>query len=503
MAITAFYDRIDKYIVRARLRQPLHVGSAGQGNAEILLHPVSDMPFVQASGIAGVFRACYEEFFGSQAQAMDLFGDNDKKAGRIRFTDGSICEAEKGIHIELRPRLRINPVTGTSASAKGKGADDISGQKFEMEYIGAGLEMEFRVYIFSEQGSAQAEPVEKQRIEQVFAQIHNGQVQFGGQKSNGCGAMEILTLRHHAFNLCDEQGRKDWAGEDKEDSILYEEMVPALEKISEENLYSARAYTITLDARTEGSVLVKAIALSDAEIRAYAERGEKEPDYVNMRNAGGQYIIPGSSVKGAVRAQFERIAGYLTENMQGFDGIGLIEDAFGRTGTKNNTGAAGNVRFYDVVVGKIDGHAQEVISNRIHIDRFTGGVMNTGLFKEQAVHGKLRIEAAVMNRTGDGGRAGADRSCAMLLLALRDLALGMYNLGSGYSVGRGFLCADSLSVRRSDGAKAVVAFTPAAENGGSIGMSVDDPKGILEQCMQALYTASGRSGAETAGKENA
>ena len=46
MAVTVNYSRIDKYIVRAQLRQPLHVGSASQGTGEVLVDPLDGKPFV-------------------------------------------------------------------------------------------------------------------------------------------------------------------------------------------------------------------------------------------------------------------------------------------------------------------------------------------------------------------------------------------------------------------------------------------------------------------------
>lgn len=505
MAITAPYNRIDKYIVCAKLRQPLHVGSSEKETGEVLVHPVSGKPFVQASGIAGVFRSCYEELNDDKAMSSDLFGDNERTAGRIRFTDGIISASDKEMRIELRPRIKINPKTGTSASSKGKGLDSASGQKFETEYIGTGSEIIFRVYVYSKLSrdklQAGAKSPDQEQIEQVFAQIHNGHLQFGGQKSNGCGSMEIVSLKHRAYNMCNENDRIKWAEEDKEDSDTFDEQHQYLNELLAKTLFSPRAYTLKLYAETEGSLLVKSIALTDAEIRKFAERDEKEPDYVNMRNAEGFYIIPGSSVKGAVRAQVERISNYMEKNMEGFENAALIGDAFGKTGKKNDTGSSGNVRFYDVLVEPIAGREKEVINNRIHIDRFTGGVMNTGLFKEQSVHGKFTIEAAVMKDSNRKNTAKEDRSCAMLTLALRDLALGIYSLGSGYSVGRGFLHADKLEILRSDNKKAVVKFSKDADHDGRIRMAVNDPDGVADKCLQALAVPCGADTSEKAGKE--
>ena len=608
MAKTAVYDLIDKYIVQARLLTPLHVGSADKGTGEVLVHPVTNMPFIQASGIAGVFRTCYRDLFEDPASELTLFGDNDKNAGRIRFTDGRIFGENAFIKTELRPRIRINRKTGTSDTAKGNGRDNVSGQKFETEYIGAGAEIEFTVFIYSEQNALEDN---QKRIEQVFAQIHTrgsrgvsnnkdgahpscearndremswrgGAVQFGGQKSNGCGLMELLSLRHHAFNMLEKEGRSDWTKEGNEDSLVYEDRLDAVERLQEQNLFSTRAYTILLEAQTEGALLVKAIALTEENRIDGKNNGKKEaldsktdskkkseketePDSVNMRNSQGHYIIPGSSVKGAVRAQFERIAAYLEDNshrkndypldndQKGFSRKTVIEEAFGRPGEKDETGAAGNIRFYDVLVSPINGHEKEVTYNRIHIDRFTGGVMNTGLFKEQAVHGNLLIEAAVMmnvhhidhepyeieaerkqreleenvvmteeektsakdtikaeknhqieqavSSAKEDAKRKADRSCGMLIFALRDLALGMYNLGSGYSVGRGFLYAKKMTILTGKGKKAELVFSKTDEARGQVSMKLNDPDRIVERCLRALRDQMQNTVSSVAGKE--
>lgn len=505
MAITASYNRIDKYIVTAQLRQPLHVGSVDKGTGEVLVHPVKERPFVQASSIAGVFRACYEGLYGKDEQSRYLFGDNEELAGRIRFTDGVL---DNKVQIELRPRISIDSATGTSATSKGKGIDSASGQKFETEYIGTGAKIKFSVYIYSDQNLIKRDEsgqylTEKEKIERVFALIHSGEVQFGGQKSNGCGSMEILSLKHHVFYMLTEKGRKEWSLENREDSLSYDNLLDELNKMIKENQQSIRAYTILLDAKPEGSILVKSIALTDEEIKRYVDRKETAPDYVNIRNAEGYYIVPGSSVKGAVRSQVERIAGYLDKNVKNLNKKQVIDDSFGRVGKKKDTGSIGNVRFYDVLIKPVKGCKHDVVSNRIHIDRFTGGVMHTGLFKEQSVHGSMCIEAAVMKDVQSENTLKADRSCALLVLGLRDLALGTYNLGSGYSVGRGFLCAQSLKVIRFDGKEAVISFSRSDGDDRRINMSVKDTEDILVDCMKALTKQSEEDAKKDSRKEEA
>lgn len=67
------YDKILKYSVTAKCTEPLHIGSASGAKEEVLVHPVDDIPFIQATSIAGVFRGYYEQTYGEE-KAAELFG---------------------------------------------------------------------------------------------------------------------------------------------------------------------------------------------------------------------------------------------------------------------------------------------------------------------------------------------------------------------------------------------------------------------------------------------
>lgn len=77
-----------------------------------------------------------------------------------------------------------------------------------------------------------------------------------------------------------------------------------------------------------------------------------------------------------------------------------------------------------------------MISHRIHIDKFTGGVIHGGLFSEKNVAGSMSIRIAIKNNKSADI---ADKVCGLLIMALRDLAIGAMSVGGGYSVGKGIL----------------------------------------------------------------
>ena len=452
-----YYDLIEKYRVTAELTQPLHVGSADNSRQQILVHPNDGEPFVQASGIAGVFRDAYEQFFGD---AEGLFGSivSDEKCYRkIIFTDGWFKKGSK--RMELRPSVRLDPVSGTASASDIKGTSYSAGHKFEIEYMGAGAVIQFDIYIY---GTAQSVNEDSDRICQIFAAISDGEIRFGGKKSSGNGGMKLTEVKFQRYDMKTVQGRKAWMAE----AVTEPADIKELKDLVHPGKHLT-AYTVRVRGKTEGPLLVKSIAVNEV--------GKGAPDYVNIRNAAGDYIIPGSSIKGAVRNRMQYIADYLSANRDDVSD-GIMEAAFGRDGSRRDTGTAGNIYFNDAVVGSRITNDTMAPIHRIHIDKFTGGVINGALFSEKPVAGKINIEISVSGRKG---QQDADRTCGLLLLALRDLAAGRFNLGSGFSVGKGFITVQSLTV--TDGNKDASAEITFGKY-----METDDPEGILTKCIRSL-----------------
>ena len=144
----------------------------------------------------------------------------------------------------------------------------------------------------------------------------------------------------------------------------------------------------------------------------------------------------------------------------------LTEELFGREARGNDQGKAGRVRFEDVY---LDSAKRQRIS-RIRINRFTGGVMRGGLFQEEPLSSEIKLKIS----------APADQpaGCALLLYTLRDLALGLYNLGSGSSVGRGYLQVHQIAVRMPNGVTASLNFE------GQEGDTISDPDGVFAAWMK-------------------
>ena len=154
-------------------------------------------------------------------------------------------------------------------------------------------------------------------------------------------------------------------------------------------------------------------------------------------------MIPGSSIKGTVRARAALIARWKNWPAEEVDRI------FGRESGPEDNGVAGKVLFEDAYLSP--DRTRKI--SRIRINRFTAGVIRGGLFTEEPVCSKLqlRITAPAECKLG----------CGLLVYALRDLALGLYSLGSGASIGRGRITVETIRIEVPGGKTAELCFDKA------------------------------------------
>ena len=449
----SMYSKIYKYTINAVTASPLHIGSAAGEAGEVLIHPVTGLPFIQASSIVGVLRTVSEKV-NSPAVTSKLFGSARSAAperegdGCLKFSDAEF--KQKTVKMELRPRVKIDPVTGTVNSEKVSGSGAVSGQKFETEFIGAGAEFSFTVYLFAE-NDEYVKALEK--VIQGFAGA-----QIGGQKSNGAGFIRLEEVYRKDFDLSTEEGLDAW--------LNHSEEADNGTKLTDFADLPANNgwYIITVTGKTEGELLVKSSFVEGF--------GADAPDAENIRNAADEYIIPGSSFKGALRNRVSYIAGKLKKRE-------LVEEIFGRSGDDDNSGAArGKVVVRDIPI-KVSKDTKDYIQHRIHIDKFTGGVMHGQKFSESPIGGDLNITICVE----DGEKAKA--AVGLIVLAIRDLASGLWNIGSGYNIGRGFIDVNSMTIKGpvTEGEAWKISFDASDQNGEAI-------RKISENFLGAVKEAS-------------
>lgn len=406
------YNQVIRYKIMAICEGPLHIGSTIGGKEEVLIDPIENRPFVQASSIAGVFRSYCKDILKDKCWEQ-LFGSNSvENMSRICFEDGYF---NKNCKMEYRPHVSIDRATGSVSSKKIKGSSIKSGQKFNMEYVGAGSEITFNMYLYEDTSSNDNLD---ELTNTLLAAMKEGFLQFGGKKSNGGGVVRLTSLKKKTYELSKESDRAAWRMCDEKDLV---ECTNDLKPVLNEKL----AYEIIVEGSTENYIQIKGLAVSGS--------GKDAPDSQNIRNALKEYIIPGSSLKGALRSQMEKISDYL-------ECVDVIESSYGKAAENSKTGEPGNLIFSDTVIGDIEANEKMPIEHRIHIDKFTGGVFEKGLYSERNAAGNVKFKIEIKDRNKP------ERTLGLLLFALRDLAIGTMSLGSGYNVGKGFINISKINI---------------------------------------------------------
>ena len=402
----SLYDHIVSYQITAVCREPLHVGGNDGRTGGILVHPVKNIPFIQATGLAGAMRDYLSDEPELQKQLFGSSADGGDNGSKVRISDAFFTG--NVVDTELRPRVKINRETGTCQSAQTKDGQNWSGQKFETESVAAGSEFTFTLYLY--EWEHEYEPT----MERILGALHAGNIQLGGQKSNGCGYIAFRQVLKTDYDMTKAEDRKLWAGESKAGVSILETLKQQISTLDQRIHFE-------LLGEADSAILVKSIAVRDY--------GEEAPDAEQMRTADGRLLIPATSIKGVLRSQMEKIAKFrqLPETE--------IEAIFGKNAEKDEKGFLGCIHFIDAILDGCERPSQK----RIHIDKFTGGVMYGGLFSETPAYGKLRIRVDLEDEN--------KKAAGLLLMALRDLGLGILPLGSGSSIGRGYISGTELLVK--------------------------------------------------------
>ena len=128
------------------------------------------------------------------------------------------------------------------------------------------------------------------------------------------------------------------------------------------------------------------------------------------------------------------------------------------------------------MVGDQEKNKNMPLSHRIHIDKFTGGVIHGGLFAERNVAGDMKIKISVKSNKDESV---SDKVCGLLIMALRDLAVGAMSIGSGYSVGKGIITVKKIVINKNLDLKKKAEINFSQNK-------ISDENGIIKECLTSL-----------------
>ena len=425
---------------RLRLRSPLLIGMENKGYSGTDKKVQKDEyghPYIPASSLCGALR---HYFFNrlrlpsEDRQGLEYFWGSDK-AGRI--SDSEIIqqsafivqdlEAMAETETTVRDGIKINSRTGAAEDMK----------KYEFEVVEPGPTFEFKAEVIVRDGFPA--DIFAKTINTIVKALANGEIALGAMTAKGFGRCKLEEYRVYKYNF----GDKDTTKKDRIDTI-----VAWLNRDRAGTASSTTAsdnYAIELDFDNVYPGIHNRFALkaefyikNSLIVKAYSGLPE-DPDAMHIRSSGRD-IIPGTSIKGAIRARAIKIL-----NTLGADGGEMVKDLFGwapDTADESQNivrGKSSGKRKSRLIVEEacITGSPKEKeIQCRTRINRFTGGVIGGGLFDSAPIWGgEDRVLVNINLKIEDFERWEA----GLMLLVLKDLWDGDLPLGGEKNIGRGVL----------------------------------------------------------------
>lgn len=390
---------------------PFRIGASGQ------LDLYSDMPVLRYDGrhglpwlpgtsIRGVLRAHllreHSLLSVSDSAVKALFGDSgvhgsnqqSPKMGRLRVLDSIPTDTVSGKSSEIRDHVKINPEWGAAADRL----------KFDAEVM-LQSQWEFPLHIIYE-GPAPRDEKDMILLGEVLHAMKQGLIRIGGRSGIGMGRFKLKKgVAVRMFDRSTAQGLSDWlkyrlGDQDSGKLASYEFPVDPAESPQEAPAPALPPWhylCFEIALHCEGPFLVKS-----------AVRGQKpNPDAQPVTTGDGTFYLPGSSLRGVLRAHAYRIA----------HSQGTGEEPWLRLFGSVKDNQAGRKGLLEVQDGTVSG-AELVCSDHVAVDRITQGNAGPAKFDDQALDSpETRVVLSVRFTTDPEDLA----AVALLLRVLRDL----------------------------------------------------------------------------------
>lgn len=399
-----------------QLDSPLLIGSGQDKNKseknkpERDIHVLKDQnnnPFIPGTSITGVLR---HMLYGKNPEAANILFGYIGQTGNEAGLQSSIIISDvllKDTTIVVRDGVCIDPDAGTAKK----------GQKYNYEAIERSTSQhkaagKFHMVVTVRVYQVEVLPNWQQVIQDLVNRLAVG-IRLGALTAKGFGRVSVPDIQAGVYDMTQFSDVKKW--------LLHQPATQSL-KVEKKAFQPKGAFIITGQFALKTSLLVRNKEVSDAD-------RENKIHAIPMKS-GGDYLIPGTSVKGALRHQ----AVYILRTMGKTQLLNQEFDKLMGCSTEENMRKS---RFMtdEVYIQPKDVTPQKQTRNAI--DRFTGSTMDSKLFAEQALWQKdKKIPTVILRYTIDESQ---DWERGMALFLLKDLWTGNVALGGDKSVGRGYL----------------------------------------------------------------
>lgn len=401
------YNRINgKIVLKGKIKNtsPLLIGSGENEFSDIdVLKDSENKPFIPATSFIGTIRS----FIQKHDENLDyLFGKDEQsmiRANNLCITDDS------NFSISIRDGIRINNKTGL--------VEDKS--KYDYEIVEPGAY--FDLYLEGDIKESNKSDLHK-FFTLVNKSLKNQIITFGAKNNSGLGKVEVDKLNLFIYDFSNKKDVFNWFKQNNGTPLAETNDEPI----------ALHDFEIKINLKLKNSIIVKSYP------------GEPEmPDAVNI-TSDGKNVLPGTAIKGALRARIERIINTLNPQKTQV----IINSLFGFVDTedKDSRPTKGRILVEEEQLPEFIAELQ----TRIRIDRFTGGTINSALFDSMPLFDtEIDLDANNVVITVKI-RDCKDYEAGLLLLAAKDLWTGDLAIGGDKSIGRGVFDGVSLGVSFKD-----------------------------------------------------
>lgn len=400
---------------RWKLETVAHFGGDETGVADMcLLRDAKGNPFIPGTSIAGASRSLlaqqsqpwHDYKARKETQELkDFFGGAGKDdTMSALIVDDASCVSEQPV-VSIRDGVRVSAQSGSAADKA----------KFDVEVLERGTEFELSLECLIRHGDEQSE------FEKLFfALLHvfqQGEVRLGARTRRGYGRGKVTSWEVRDLKMENSQDVVAWLTGDpwtRPKSCLAPRALPTDQR---------RYFRIDAQFNLHTSLLIRGVSADpDA------------PDMVHLRSAG-EPVVPGTSFAGAFRHRASLIANILGWNS------GALADMFGPVHEQQPTNQQSELWASRVWIEEhLVKNVEERWQDRVAIDRFTGGSLQSALFNEKPIYPISMTEQSVSNLQLELTLEEPEEAeIGLLLLTLRDFWHGHAALGGETSGGRGTL----------------------------------------------------------------
>lgn len=392
------------------LCSPLLIGCGSKDHSDVdIIRDGNNRPFIPATSFIGALQHFIKierrendlkQFWGFTADGKKASDTEKEKQSSLRCRD-LVCKKDTVPKITIRDGIAIKTKTGIVEPEK----------KYDYEVIEPGAQFDLHLEVSF--GDDTTRNFSRSMLTTICKILEQESVRIGAKTNSGLGKILLSGAKISEFNFGKKQDVLRWLKKD----------YSPITSFSADTAFTIQEKYFTIDATfgLKNSLI----------IRSYPS-DPKLPDAVHIQS-GGNDVLPGTSLKGAIRSRAERILNTIfNDDMKKSERI-LIK-LFGYVDDKERLKNAikGKISIDEVLLPPFESQLQ----TRIKIDRFTGGTIESALFETMPLFSDSDKNKQIKN-VKITIKDYEDHEAGLMLLVLKDLWTGDLAIGGEKGVGRG------------------------------------------------------------------